>query len=56
MELNAPSSSQWYREEKDFGMGDCLDNVLGQNVGCNLVVVGTLFDGFVNRNGKGFYK
>ena len=54
VELNAPSSSQWYREEKDFGMGGNLDNVLKRKVGCNLVVVGPLLDGFINRIGKGF--
>ena len=54
VEPNAPSSSQWYREEKDFGMGGCLDNALERNVGCNLVVVGPLLDGFIKRIGKGF--
>ena len=54
MELNVPSSSQWYREEKDFGMGSSLDNVLKRNVGCNLVVVGPLLDGFISRIGKAF--
>ena len=54
VELNAPSSLQWYREEKDFGMGGCLDNALERNVGCSLVVVGPLLDGFIKRIGKGF--
>ena len=35
-------------------MGGCLNNVLGRNVGCNLVVVGPLLDGFINRIDKGF--
>ena len=54
VELNAPSSSQWCREEKDFGMGGCLNNVLERSVVCNLVVVVPLLDGFIYRIGKGF--
>ena len=54
MELNAPSSSQCYREEKDIGMGDNLDNVLKRKVGCNLVVVDPRLDGFINRISKGY--
>ena len=54
VELNAPSLSHWYLQEKDFGMGGSLDNVLERNVGCNLVIVGPLLDGFINRIGKGF--
>ena len=54
VELYAPSSSQWYQGEKDFGMGGSLDNVLKRNIGCNLVAVNPLLDGFINRFGKGF--